>query len=85
MSAERKRCSANPEINGCPRFHRLWSNSNESFVPAEELPISIYVRLDAFLHLRTGLGVGFANTKVSNPVSRSALMPAAFSNSGFVI
>jgi hypothetical protein len=34
----------------------LWPHSNETFVPAPELLIFIYIRRSLFLTLRTGVG-----------------------------
>jgi hypothetical protein len=50
-----------------------------SLVPFGGRQISIYVRLGVSLAMRTGLG-DFIGNQFSNPVSRSAPMPAAFSN-----
>jgi hypothetical protein len=55
----------------------LLQRYNASVVPFREQRISIYVRPGVFLATRTGLG-DFINNQFSNPVSRSAPMPAAF-------
>jgi hypothetical protein len=59
----------------------LLQHCNAFFVPLREQQISIYVRPGVFLALRTGLG-DFINNQFSNPVGRSAPMPAAFSMAG---
>ena len=45
----------------------LWPHSNETFVPAAEPLISIYVSPGVFLALRTGAGGTFINNQFSNP------------------
>jgi hypothetical protein len=57
----------------------MWPCSNKAFVPASEPRIFIYVSANVSLDLRTGAGEDFISIKFSNPESRSAQMPAAFS------
>jgi hypothetical protein len=51
---------------------------NQTYLPASEPRISIYVGRNVVLALITGVGVGFHSHKFLNPESRSAKMPAAF-------
>jgi hypothetical protein len=56
---------------------RRISCSNETFVPATEPLILIYVKTGVFLALTTGAGAVLKQS-IFEPGSRSALMPAAF-------
>ena len=55
----------------------LWLHSNETFVPAAELRISVYVRPGVFLVLPTGAGVGFFRQSIFEPGEPQCAMPAA--------
>jgi hypothetical protein len=57
---------------------RLWPHCNNIFVSAPKPLIFIYINPGVLLALRAGAG-RFINNQFSNPASRSAPMPAAFS------
>jgi len=56
---------------------------NETFVPAAEQRISVYVRPSLSLALLTGAKGRFHNQSIFEPGGRSAPMPAAFSGVRF--
>ena len=62
-----------------PARHCLWPHSNKTFVPAPELHIFVYVGRGLFLICAPGQGIFYKHKSISNPASRSAPMPAAFS------
>jgi hypothetical protein len=57
---------------------RLWPRCNNAFVSTPKPLILIYINPAVHLALRAGAG-RFINNQFSNPASRSARMPAAFS------